>query len=86
MHFIQKKQACDIKPLSWADRGGILGNESPHCKITKNIGFLSNTGPDPIEITKIPNQHSMLDHCWRVDGGPIIVVFVWILSPFLSPL
>ena len=25
----------------------------------KNIGFLSNTGPDPLKITKLPSQHSM---------------------------
>ena len=28
----------------------------------KNIGFLSNTGPDPLKITKLPSQHSMLGH------------------------
>ena len=28
----------------------------------KNIGFLSNTGPDPLKITKLPIQHSMLGH------------------------
>ena len=28
----------------------------------KNIGFLSNTGPDSLKITKLPIQHSMLGH------------------------
>ena len=28
----------------------------------KNIGFLSNTGPDPLKITKLQSQHSMLGH------------------------
>ena len=28
----------------------------------KNIGFLSNTGPDPIKITKLTSQDSMLGH------------------------
>ena len=28
----------------------------------KNIGFLSNTGPDPLKITKLPSQHSVLGH------------------------
>ena len=28
----------------------------------KNIGFLSNTGPDPLKITKLPIQHSLLGH------------------------
>ena len=26
------------------------------------IGFLSNTGPDPLKITKVTSQHSMLGH------------------------
>ena len=28
----------------------------------KNIGFLSNTGLDPLKITKLPSQHSMSGH------------------------
>ena len=28
----------------------------------KNIEFLSNTGPDPLEFSKLPSQHSTLDH------------------------
>ena len=32
----------------------------PPLKNHKNIGFLSNTGPDPLKITKLPSQHSML--------------------------
>ena len=28
----------------------------------KAIGFLSNTGSDQLEITKLPSQHSMLGH------------------------
>ena len=27
-----------------------------------NIGFLSNTSPDPLKITKLPIQHPMLGH------------------------
>ena len=42
----------------------------------KSIGFLSNTGPDPLNITKLP-IHSQ---CWAIIGppadGPLIVVFV----------
>ena len=53
----------------------------------KNPGFLSNTGPDPLKITKLPSQHSMLGHyrhasatafngChWRINDDPLIVVF-----------
>ena len=44
--------------------GGGGGNRwsDPHWKNTKNIGFLSNTGPDPLKITKLPSQHSMFGH------------------------
>ena len=47
----------------------------------ENIGFLSNTGPDPLKITKLPSQHSMLGHHrhasetpfkWRFAGGPMM--------------
>ena len=37
------------------------GPPPPPWKIAK-IGFLSNTGPDPLKITKIPSLHSMLSH------------------------
>ena len=46
-----------------------------------NIGFLSITGPGPMEITKLPSQHSMLGHQrhasetpfkWRFAGGPMM--------------
>ena len=60
----------------------------------KNIGFSSNTGPDPLKKAKLPSQHSMLGHHWQAsempfngvtlagdDGRLLIVVFVWILSP-----
>ena len=35
---------------------------SPTLKNHKSIGFLSNNGQDPLRITKLPNQHSMLGH------------------------
>ena len=44
---------------------------------SQNRGFLSNT--DPLKITKLPSQHSMLGHHrhaskmpfkWRFAGGP----------------
>ena len=45
----------------------------------KNIGFISNTGPDPLKITKLSSKHSMLGHHrafrWRAYDGPLIVVF-----------
>ena len=56
------------------------GSEPP-AKNHKNIGFLSISGPDPLKITKLPSQHSMLGHHqhtsetpfrWRFDGGPMM--------------
>ena len=36
----------------------------------QNIGFPSNTGPDRLKITKLPIQHSMLDHRRPVSEMP----------------
>ena len=58
--------------------GGGAGGLDPPEK-SQNIGFLSNTGPDPLKITKLSFQHSMLGHHqhasetpfkWRFAGGP----------------
>ena len=63
----------------WADREG--AGVRTTLKNKNNIGFLSNTGPDPLKITKLSSQHSMLDHHrqasettfeWRSAGGPMI--------------
>ena len=43
--------------------GGARGPDQP-LNNHKNIGFPSNTGPDPLKITKLPSQHSM----WADDG------------------
>ena len=44
---------------------------------SQNIGFLSNTGLDPLKIVKLSSQYLMLDHHrsasefgWRADDGP----------------
>ena len=42
------------------DRGS--GRPPPPLENYKNIGFFSNTGPDPLRITMLPIQHSMLGH------------------------
>ena len=58
-------------------RGGDWGS-GPPLKNHKNIGFLGNTGPDPMKITKLQSQHSMLGNHrpdnempfkWRFAGG-----------------
>ena len=66
--------------------GGGRGSGPPPLENYKNIGFLSNTGPDPFKITKLPIQHSMLGHhrlngvslagrWWPANSG------IWILPP-----
>ena len=56
----------------------------------KNIGFLSYTGPDPLKITKLPTQPSLLGHHrpesetqfkWRFAGRPLIARLKWYLDP-----
>ena len=51
----------------------------------KNIGFLSNTGPDPLKNYKATkpafNFGPLSAFRWRANDGPLIVVFAWIVSP-----
>ena len=49
-------------------RGGNRGPDPP-LENYKNIGFLSNTGPEPLKITKLPNQHSMLGQHRPANSG-----------------
>ena len=53
------------------------------------MGFLSNTGPDPLRITKLPSQHSALGYHlyaiessfkWRFAGRPTMALY-WFLDP-----
>ena len=46
----------------------------PPLKNHKNIGFLSNTDPDPLENHKA-TKHHLHGFRWRADDGPLIVVF-----------
>ena len=47
---------------SWADPEGGGGEQGsgPPLKNHKNIGILSNIDPDPLKITKLTSQHSMV--------------------------
>ena len=36
----------------------------------KNIEFLSNTGPDPLNFSKLPSQHSTLGHHRQASETP----------------
>ena len=54
--------------------GGGRGRESgPPLKNHKILGFLCNTGPDPLKNHKI-YQASMASR-WQADGGPLVVIF-----------
>ena len=61
-------------------RAGTGGLDPPY-KMTKNIWFLSNTGPDLLKITKLPSQHTILGHHrharetpfkWGYGGRPMM--------------
>ena len=69
--------------LPCADPDGRQGVPTPPPN-HKNIGSLSNTGPDFLKITNLPSRNSELGHHrhviymafrWRADDGPILVVF-----------
>ena len=64
-------------------RGGDRGSRPP-LRNHKNIGFPSDIDPDPLKITKLPSQHSMVGHYrhasetpfqWRFAGGPMMAHF-----------
>ena len=61
----------------------------PPLKNHKNIEFLSNTGPDPLKFSKLPNESSIQRWAiigtptkrhlkafrWRAYDGPLLVIF-----------
>ena len=76
------------KPCMRGSRGGGGGGgqevRTP-LKNHKNIGFLCDTGPDPLKITKLPSQYSMLGHHrhasqtpfkWRFAGKPMMAPLI----------
>ena len=74
-------------------RGGTGSPDPPSLKNHKNIGSLSNTGPDPLKITKLPSQHSRLGHHrhasetqskWRFAGGPMMAHLFRFYLPSLA--
>ena len=76
--------------------GGYRGSvPPPQLKTHKAIGFLSNTGPDPWKIIKLPSQHSILGHhrppAKRHFNGVSLAgrwwpafIGYWILSPLIN--
>ena len=72
-------------PKSCSDLEGRTGVDP-----LKNLGFLSNTGTDPLKSTKLASQHSMLGHHrhasetpfkWRFTGGPMMARLQWYFDP-----
>ena len=61
---------------SWADlegRGVLI-----HQKNHKYIGFPSNIDLDPLKITKLPSQHSMVSHHPHISETPFqSMAFPW---------
>ena len=74
---------------TWADPEGVgTGGPDRPLKNHKNIGFLSNSGPDPLknyEATEPAFNVGPSSACqrsaiylafrWRADDGPLIVLF-----------
>ena len=71
---------------AWVDPGGGGGGRGsgPPLKNHKNIGFLSNTGPDPLKNHKAAKPAFNVGQSstrqrnairWRADDDPFIVVF-----------
>ena len=56
------------------ERGGGQEGVWTPLKNHKNIVFLSNTDPDPLKITKLPTQLSMIGHDWHA----ILLMFQWL--------
>ena len=50
------------------------GGSGPPLKNHKNIGFLSNTDPHPLENHKA-TKHHLNGFRWRANDDPLIVVF-----------
>ena len=68
--------------------GGGGGDRGPDpLKNHKNIGFLSNTGQDPLKITKppfniwaiigTPAKCHLMAFPWRVNDGPLMFIVVF---------
>ena len=61
----------DLRGPRWGGGGG-RGSGPP-----ENIGLLSNTGPDPLKITKLSSRHSMLGPHRKDSETPFKIAFGW---------
>ena len=87
-------QECNLNSLVDPEGGGGRGSAPTTLKNLKNKGFLCNTGPDSLKITKLPSQHAMVGHYrhasktsfqWRFAGGPMMAHFKWHFDPLSIP-
>ena len=73
---------------TWADPevGQGVRTSPPPLKNHKNIGFHSNTGPDPLKKKTYGYQASI--KCWAIidtpGGGPMLARILWYLDPLSS--
>ena len=64
----------DMSKSMCGSRGGDRGSGSSHSENHKNIGFLSNTGPDPLNNQKATKPAFNVGPS-SANDGPLIVVF-----------
>ena len=57
--------------IIYADPKGGQGSGPSPLENHKNIVFLSNTGPDPLKITKLPSLHSMIGYHRPASETPL---------------
>ena len=86
MEYLPTSKCDSLNQAIGGSRVGDSGSgppAAPPTKKYKNIGFLSNTGQDPLKITKLQSQRSMLGHHrhssetpfkWRFAGVPMLAL------------
>ena len=75
-------QQCGMSAHARIQRGTGGLEPPPPPKMTKNIGFSSNTGPIPGKIAKLPSQHSIYGHRRHATETPAYCG-TWILPPLI---
>ena len=60
--------------IGGGDRGSGPPPPPPPRKKSPKIGFLRNTGPDPLKITKLPSKNAMFGHYRHASETPRVIV------------
>ena len=68
--YLNKSIHCPVPCTDPEGGGQRIQTSSPPLKNHKNIEFLSNTGPDPLEFSKLPSQHSTLGYHRHASETP----------------